>query len=130
MPPRGREALPPASRAAACADIAESCETAAGEAHAPTAARGQALVVGHHDERRAVFAVHGEEKLNDIRARLGIQAAGRLVGKEEPRAHDERARQGYALLLAARQVLRIMIQALAEADAHEHVARQGLCARA
>ena len=56
----------------------------------------------------------------------GVEVAGRLVGEEQPRARHERARERDALLLAARELLRIVMQALAEADALEHLrARPG-----
>jgi len=48
------------------------------------------------------------------RRRVGIEAAGRLVGEEELRPHHESARQRDALLLAAREVFRIVIEPLTE----------------
>ena len=44
------------------------------------------------------------------RAGRGIEVAGRLVGQQQPRLHGKGARQRHALLLAARQMLRIVAQ--------------------
>ena len=46
-----------------------------------------------------------------------VEVAGRLVGQQERRLHDQRPRNRDALLLAARQHARPVRQALAEADA-------------
>ena len=60
------------------------------------------------------------------RARLHVEAAGRLVGEEKLRPHDESARERDALLLAAGKMLRIVLQPFAEPDAAEHGAREVL----
>ena len=75
----------------------------------------------HQHQRGAVFAVHLEQQADDGGARIGIEAAGRLVGEEELGPHHERARERHALLLAAGKVLGIVVQPLRQADAAEHV---------
>ena len=67
-----------------------------------------------------------EEEVDHAVAGAGVEAAGGLVGEEQLRAHDEGARERHALLLAAGEVLGIVVQPLAQADALEHLARQFL----
>src|SRR5688572_30302302 len=68
----------------------------------PVAVPGFLLRVRDLDDGRA-FLVQLREDLHD-RARLrGVQVAGRLVGEDEPRLRDHRARHAHQLLLAARQ---------------------------
>ena len=59
------------------------------------------------------------ELLEDLQDRLaggGVEVAGRFVGHQDRRPADERARDGGALLLAARQLARPVVQAVLEAD--------------
>src|SRR6266700_217522 len=65
-------------------------------------------------QRRAVACLQGEEQIDDDATRRGVEIAGRLVGEEEARRGGEGARQGDALLLAARELPGIMQQAMAE----------------
>ena len=73
------------------------------------------------------FVVDGEIELehefDDLRAARGIQIAGWLVGEQQLRLARKSARNRDALLLAARELLRIMIDALGESDALEYGAR-------
>ena len=57
-----------------------------------------------------------EEQRGHDRGRRLIEVAGRLVAEQQPRLPDERARNRHALLLAARQLRRAMIDAIGEAD--------------
>ena len=52
---------------------------------------------------------------HDLFRGLGVERAGRLVRQQQLRIVDERARDGDALLLAARQLLRAVIEPVAEA---------------
>ena len=66
-----------------------------------------------------------------VGARVRVELAGRLVGEEEARVVRQRARDRDALLLAAGQLVRAVVGALAEADeveqlADARVARRGL----
>ena len=54
-----------------------------------------------------------------------VEIAGRLVGEHGGRPRDERARDGRALSLAARELPRTMLEPLAQADALEQPARFG-----
>src|SRR5438128_5802606 len=82
-------------------------------------------VVGRHDERRAEL-LHAREELDDLPARDGVEVASRLVGDENPRAIDERAGDGDALLLAARELAREM--PAASREPHERERPVGLLA--
>ena len=66
-----------------------------------------------------------QQLVEDVRGRLGIEVAGRLVGQQQPRRVGERARDRRALLLAARQLRRTVIEPLAE----PHHARAAAVAR-
>src|SRR6185369_12409006 len=52
-----------------------------------------------------------------------VEIPGRLVGQDQARAVDERARHAHALLLASRELPRQMVRALAESHALERDAR-------
>ena len=60
------------------------------------------------DQRGAEVAVHLEQQVGDALAGGVIEAAGGFVGKQQPGKGSEGARQGHALLLAARQGARIV----------------------
>ena len=60
------------------------------------------LVRDEHD--RDAGAVQVLEERHDLDARPGVERAGRLVGQDHDRVVDERARDGHALLLAAREL--------------------------
>ena len=69
-------------------------------------------IVGDHDDGLAEF-VHGAfEEAQYFRAGHGVEVAGRFVGEHELRLGDERACDGDALLLAAGQFVRTMVQTL------------------
>ena len=74
-----------------------------------------------HD-RRARLAVERLEQLDDARAGLAVEVARRLVGEEEARRVAERARDGDALLLAARELVGKWCAPVAEPDAGEQLA--------
>ena len=58
----------------------------------------------------------GEQQIDDLLAGGLVEIAGRLVGHEDRGIGRQRARQRDALLLAAGQLRRIMMQAVAEPD--------------
>src|SRR5258707_2729577 len=98
-------------------------DAAGGEPDFPAAAAGDRLVVGHENERRVRFRVHLEHEVDHARAGRGVEIPGGLVGKEELRLRDEGARERHALLLAARERLRVMPQPLRETHPREHFRR-------
>ena len=68
----------------------------------------------HDDE-----AVFGDlfQDLHHLHARLAVERAGRLVGEQNVRIVDERPRDGDALHLAARHLVRLFVELIAEANA-------------
>ncbi len=50
-----------------------------------------------------------------------VEGAGRLVGEQDARVHDERSRDRDALLLTAGEFVRQVHDAIAQADAHERL---------
>ena len=74
-----------------------------------------ARVVGDHHDRLPEVAHRVAQELEDLAARLRVEVAGRLVGEDDGRARDERARDRDALLLAARELGRAVVQPVARA---------------
>ena len=66
-----------------------------------------------------VDAVEAEQQVHDLLAGRSVEVAGRLVGEQDVRFAHERARDGDALLLTARQLPRIVTDSLGETDATE-----------
>ena len=62
------------------------------------------------------LAVDLEEELVHLLARARVEVAGGLVGQEELRLEDERARERHALLLAAGELAGAVEHAVREAD--------------
>jgi hypothetical protein len=58
-------------------------------------------------------------KQQDLVAGGAVEVAGRLVANEERRVGDNSSRDGHALLLAARQLLRLVAAAVREPDQRE-----------
>ena len=69
--------------------------------HAARAAREAGIV--RHDEQRLALARESLEEQADVGGGLAVEVAGGLVGDEDRRIVGERARDGRALLLAARK---------------------------
>src|SRR5690606_22959825 len=92
-------------------------DAAGGEADDAAGAASELGVVRDEHERRLVLLVQADQQIDDARTRLAIQVAGRLVGEQDPRVVRERARDRDALLLAAGQLLWVVVDALAESDA-------------
>ena len=90
--------------------------------------RGDALVVGR-DQRRAALAADQVEELgeDDVGGML-VEVAGRLVGEHQRRLVGERAGDRDALLLAARQLRRAMVEPLRQGRACRAAAPRVRCA--
>src|SRR5258708_221425 len=86
---------------------------------------GELDIVRDEYQRRAVRAVHFEHQIDHRVTGGRVETAGGLVGEENRRMRDERAGQRHALLLTARQQLRIMRGALVETDLFEQCPRAG-----
>jgi hypothetical protein len=67
------------------------------------------------DQNGGTGDVEVAEQFHDRLARRRVEVAGRLVGQQQCRAADERAGDGRALLLAAGQLVRAVVQPVAEA---------------
>ena len=79
-------------------------------------ALGGVRIVRHHHDRLAVIAVERLQQVENLVAGLAIEVAGRLVAEQQRRVGDDRAGDADALLLAARQLPRVVLRALGEAD--------------
>src|SRR5688500_2918862 len=66
----------------------------------PVAVPGVLLRVGHLDDRGA-FLVQLREELHDLARLRRVEVAGGLVGEDQSRLRDHRARDAHELLLAA-----------------------------
>ncbi len=86
------------------------------EANEPRAVLGDVHLVRDEDDGDAALAIELLEDVHDLDARARIEVSGRLVGEDDRRLVDERARDRDALLLTARQLVRKVVKALAEAD--------------
>src|SRR5688572_22017742 len=90
-------------------------------------AGGVVDVAREEHDRDAVLVGDGAQEEQQVRALLGLEPAGRLVGEQDGRAADQRAREGGALALGGRQVAGHLVPPLAEPDAvEEGVDRLGL----
>ena len=87
-------------------------------------ALGRARIVRHHDDGLAVLAVERLQQVEDLVAGLAIEVARRLVAQQQRRIGDDRAGDADALLLAARQLTRIVLRAIGEADDLQRDARR------
>lgn len=62
---------------------------------------GQALIMGHQDQGRAVFLVEFEQQVADAFAGMAVKVAGGFVGEQYLRFCGKSPGNGYALLLSA-----------------------------
>src|SRR5512143_26522 len=76
-------------------------------------------VVGHHDDRLLELRVEALHEDEDLLAALRVEVAGRLVGHEHLRVGRDRARDGHALLLPARELPRVVVRAIRQAHDRE-----------
>ena len=78
---------------------------------------GHTGVVRDQHDGDAVLGGQRLEQFEHFAAGARVEVAGRLVGEEQRRAVDEAASDGHALLLAAGQLRRVVVHAVAQADA-------------
>ena len=69
----------------------------------------------------AVFAAHPIDQFKDPQGRCRIEARNRFVGKDRPRALDERPRHANALLLSAGQLIGAAERAIQQPDTLQHI---------
>ena len=65
------------------------------------------------------------EQLQDAAAGGAVEVAGGLVGEQDGRPGGEGARQGDPLLLAARELARVVVAAVGEADGGQQLVGPG-----
>src|SRR4051812_22414252 len=80
-------------------------------------------VVRHEHERQLLFRVELQQECQDLLPGARVEGAGGLVRQDQPWIAGQSARDGDALPLTPRQLVGPMIEAMAEADAPEQVAR-------
>src|SRR6185295_4465399 len=83
-------------------------DAAVEEVDRPLRVAGEARVVGDHADRRALV-VQLLEQVHDLLAVARVEVAGRLVGVQDRRLADDRAGDRNALLLAARELRRVVL---------------------
>src|SRR5438128_3599717 len=94
------------------------------EGEAPARVGGDIELVGDEDDREP-FAVEALQERQHLHARPRVEVAGGLVGQDDRRVVDERSRDGDALLLAARELARMVRLAIGEPDRAEPRAGPG-----
>jgi hypothetical protein len=85
---------------------------------------GDVALVRDQDDGVAV-RVQPLEQAHDLLARGAVQVAGGLVRQQDGRGHHESAGDGDALALAARQLVRAVVDALAQLDHLQRLAGAG-----
>ena len=85
--------------------------------------RGEALIVGRDQGRAALAADQVQEFGEDGVRGILVEIAGRLVGEDQRRLVSQRAGDRDALLLAARQFRRAMIEPVARPSAPSNWSR-------
>ena len=76
-------------------------------------------VVGHHDDGRAFLLVDPGQQTQDSVRCLVVQIAGRLVGDDELRPVQQRARYRYSLLLTSGKLMRHLVRLVL----HPHIVK-------
>ena len=97
---------------------------AIGKADDALAAAGQIHIVGDDDKggvgaSGVFFRLPCQQQIDDFGAGGGIEVAGGLVGEDDGGARGQRSGNGDALLLSARKLRWIMVQAVGKADGGE-----------
>ena len=85
--------------------------------------RRQLRIVRHQHQRRPARAVDVEQQLDDRLPGGAVEIAGRLVGEQDRRIVGERPRDRDALLLAARELRRVVMAAIGQTDFVEQLLR-------
>ena len=82
-------------------------------------AGGGVRVVGDHDDGLAMIPAQRFEQRQDLVSRLAVEIPGGFVRQDQGRVRDERAGDAHALLFAARELPRMMAQAVGKANRGE-----------
>ena len=105
-------------------DVLRRLDASRAQPHHAVAALRQRRIMRHQHQRGAALLMTGEQQLDDLAPGRLVEIAGRLVGDEDRRMRRERARERDALLLAAGQLRRIVIDPLAQARPRRAPARR------
>jgi hypothetical protein len=81
--------------------------------------------MSHEHQRRAGSRVELEQQIENSRTGFVVQVARGLIGEQERWSRHEGARNGYALLFSAGELLRIVAQAVFETHVDQRLARAG-----
>ena len=122
---RSRRAMRHAPRQpkAVCSLTRVAQDAAVGQGDDPVASRGKLGIVCNHHQRRLRLCAAREQHVDDRVAGRNIEISGRLVGEKQLRSRGDCASDGDALLLAARKLLRIMVEPVTQADRLEFCLR-------
>ena len=90
-------------------------------------AYGKLRVMRDHDDE--LILGYLLENIHDLHGGLGVERAGRLVGKQDIRIVHKRAGDGDALHLAAGHLVRLLVELIAETDLSERFGRPRLSLR-
>src|SRR5690606_35584428 len=77
---------------------------------------GGPRIVGDHDDGLAVVVDRGPQQSQHLATAGGVEVAGGLVRDDDVRVRDERAGDGDTLLLAARELVRTVVQAVGQSQ--------------
>ena len=83
--------------------------------------KGFQLVVGDEERRRARRLEDGAHFVRQALAQVHVEVGKRFVEQQQARARRQRTRQGHALLLAAREFVRVACLHAVEAHELEHL---------
>ena len=90
-------------------------DAAIGDADQALRAAGEGFIMGDDQQCGPGFGAAGEDQIDDRRASGGVEIAGGFIGKQQRGAGGEGAGDGHALLLAARELRGVMVEAVAKA---------------
>ena len=91
-------------------------DLAIGEEDHPVGVAGGDRIVRDHHDRLAEVAHRAAHELEDLGAGPAVEVAGRLVGEDDRRLAGQRPGDRDALLLAAAELARAVLQPVAQAD--------------
>ena len=124
-PPRSSGSCASSSAAVRRLVTARSVFTSAvAERHDARAVLGDVGFVRDQHDGDAALDVQALEQAHHLDAGPRVEVAGGLVGEQDRRVVDQRARNRHALLLAARQLVGMMAEPIAEADGRQHLLGQ------
>ena len=89
----------------------------------PSRSTCERQIVRHENDGRSRLAIQCLEQLDDAHSCVTIEISRRLIREQNPRPVRECACDRDSLLLAARELSRKVVEAIAESDALQHVTR-------